>query len=391
MIKTTSANISSSPNFISTKSICNQNKLDEENIQDAKKGEAANCFWCGKPSTVVCPKCNNASFCDEDHLMSFHLYEDKTKNKILAHANTSSNSKLITPSNNINNNKNDGSSSQQPNQHINNNKEINQKHTLMGNHCHESSSSTSSTLTSISETMMCLPYKILHTKEKGRVVVATRDIKPLELIMSDDPFIIGPSRQQQIVCIECLAPVDGKVRCIDCNFPLCRPDCAIKSSTQWHKSLECSYLKSINYRATTSLTDKIKIDTSTLLTDIPYILVELASIAPLRLLLKGVAGEKCTREMFENKPLYDFCSPKQNTVRICAFESDMLSVIWDSMKIKELVTDIDHVQTAIGQLFNNAKSLEKQGNNGSGKYTKIELYFRTNVHHGPNMYELIIH
>jgi len=103
-----------------------------------------------------------------------------------------------------------------------------------------------------------------------------------------------------------------------------------------------------------------------LLTDIPYILVELASIAPLRLLLKGVAGEKCTREKFENKPLYDFCSPKQNTVRICAFESDMLSVIWDSMKINKLVTDIDTVQTTIGQLFNNAKSLEKQGHNGSG-------------------------
>merc|ERR1719189_2324451 len=155
MMKTTSANISSSPNFISNKSTCHQDKLDEETIQDAKKDEAANCFWCGKPSTVVCPKCNFSLFCDEDHLMSFHLYEDKTKNKILAHANSSSNSKLIAPSNNINNNKDVGSSSQQSNQHINNNKEIKQRNTLKGNQNHESSSSTLSTLTSISETMTC--------------------------------------------------------------------------------------------------------------------------------------------------------------------------------------------------------------------------------------------
>merc|ERR1711963_35027 len=58
---------------------------------------------------------------------------------------------------------------------------------------------------------ICLPYKIVFTKEKGRVVVATRDVKPLELIISDEPFIIGPSRQQQLVCVECLLPVDGKV------------------------------------------------------------------------------------------------------------------------------------------------------------------------------------
>ena len=124
---------------------------------------------------------------------------------------------------------------------------------------------------------------------------------------------------------------------------------------------------------TDSLTDKIKVDASTLLTDIPFMLVELASIAPLRLLLKGIQGEQCTREKFENKPLYDFCSPNQNTTRICSFESDMLTVIWDGMKMKDLIKDIDTVRTSIGQLFNNAKSLEKQGHNSSGLYGRYAM------------------
>jgi hypothetical protein len=220
---------------------------------------------------------------------------------------------------------------------------------------------------------MCLPYKILFTKEKGRIVVATRDIKPLELIMSDEPFVIGPSRQQQIVCVECLLPVDGSIRCQDCNFPLCQPECALKSSTQWHKSLECPYLQSIDFHATDSLTDKIKVAASTLVTDIPFLLVELASIAPLRLLLKGMKGETSTREKFANKPLYDYCSPKQSTVRICAFESDMFCVMWDGMKMKDLIKDMDTVRTTIGQLFNNAKSLEKQGHNSSGLYGRYAM------------------
>merc|ERR1719510_1728038 len=129
----------------------------------------------------------------------------------------------------------------------------------------------------------------------------------------------------------------------------------------------------MDFRATDSLTDKVKLDASVLLTDITFILVELASIAPLRLLLKGVKGEISTREKLANKPLYDYCSPTQSTVRICAFESDMLSVIWDGMKMKDYLKDIDIVRTAIGQLFNNAKSLEKQGHNSSGLYGRYAM------------------
>ena len=326
--------------------------LEETQPNDKDVG----CFWCGKPSMVTCQKCNEASYCSKEHLEKFHLYQDNTTNKIIKHV---SSSKTTTSSNN-----NEEDSSQSCN--TNKNKGI-QKSTLNGYHI------SSSSLSSPSRPQMCLPYKISFTNEKGRIVVATRDIKPLELIMSDEPFVIGPSRQQQIVCVECLVPVDGNIRCKDCNFPLCHPECALKSTTQWHKSLECPYLKSIDFHATDSLTDKVKVDASSLLTDIPFILVELASIAPMRLLLKGIKGETSTREKFANKPLYDYCSPKQSTVRISAFESDMLCVIWDGMKMKDCIKDVDTVRTTIGQLFNNAKSLEKQGHNSSGLYGRYAM------------------
>ena len=348
MIKTapnisTSSNDQSSCTHEPSNLLCSGQKYDENDY---------GCFWCGRPSTVTCQKCAEASFCSQEHLEDFHLYQEKTTNKILRHA--------ASPKTAPNSNNNENTLAQSCN-----NDKINAIPKINGNQ-----NSSSSPLL---KPMICLPYKIEFTKEKGRVVVATRDIKPLELIMSDEPFIIGPSRQQQLVCVECLLPVDGKVRCLDCHFPLCKTDCATKSSSQWHKSLECPYLMSVNYRASDSLTDKIKLESSTLLTDIPFLLVELATIAPLRLLLRGLKGDKCTREKFENKPLYDFCSPVQNTVRICTFESDMVSVMWNGMKMKECIDDVDTIRKSIGQLFNNAKSLEKQGHQSSGLYGRYAM------------------
>ena len=57
---------------------------------------------------------------------------------------------------------------------------------------------------------------------RGRCVVAVRDIEPLELVLTDWPVVVGPSRQTQLTCVECLKLVDGSVRCKQCNFPICR-------------------------------------------------------------------------------------------------------------------------------------------------------------------------
>ncbi len=125
-------------------------------------------------------------------------------------------------------------------------------------------------------TGVCLPFRIRISEDKGRYAEATRDIKPTELIVRDKPLVVGPSRQQQVVCVECLVPVDGSIRCPDCGFPLCKPDCA--DTTLWHKSLECPVLKNAGFRAAASRVQK----TTSSKTEVPTLLVELASVTPFR-------------------------------------------------------------------------------------------------------------
>ena len=212
----------------------------------------------------------------------------------------------------------------------------------------------------------CSPFKIVTTPEKGRCVIATRDIQPMELIISDTPVVVGPSRQRLLVCVECLQVVDGSVRCADCGLPLCSQDCAKTSSRQWHLGYECSYLRSIGFRASQAdLSDA---------EEIPQLLSQMASIIPLRLIIRGVKGIECSRD-FTTKPLYDFCSAQTlaTTPKNAAFESSMTQTLWNEMKVGNLINDKTIVSTVISQLFNNAKSLEKAGNDSSGLYAQYAL------------------
>ena len=59
---------------------------------------------------------------------------------------------------------------------------------------------------------LCLPFKVVNSDRFGRHFVATRDIKPLELILVDPPGVVGPSTKTKPVCIVCLCPSIGKYR-----------------------------------------------------------------------------------------------------------------------------------------------------------------------------------
>ena len=69
-------------------------------------------------------------------------------------------------------------------------------------------------------------------------MVATRDIKAMEIILEEDkPAVSGPMYESRPVCLECLGPVDGSVTCDKCSLPLCgeackdgpnhRPECGV--------------------------------------------------------------------------------------------------------------------------------------------------------------------
>ena len=43
-------------------------------------------------------------------------------------------------------------------------------------------------------------------------MVATRDIEPLELILTEDPAVVGPYSKTSVGCLQCFKKVDGKYR-----------------------------------------------------------------------------------------------------------------------------------------------------------------------------------
>ena len=54
-----------------------------------------------------------------------------------------------------------------------------------------------------------------------RYMIATRDIEPLELILKEDPAVVGPYSKSGSGCLHCLKKVDGSYLCSGCQFPMC--------------------------------------------------------------------------------------------------------------------------------------------------------------------------
>ena len=78
----------------------------------------------------------------------------------------------------------------------------------------------------------CYPFRVGYTPLVGRHVVASRDIKALEVIVRDSPAVVAPhSRPVCLVCIRDLRP-DRTEACPRCRFPLCDEKCA-RDHSQW--------------------------------------------------------------------------------------------------------------------------------------------------------------
>ena len=48
--------------------------------------------------------------------------------------------------------------------------------------------------------------------EMGRYIVATRDLKPGELILTESPLVIGPMAVTVPICLGCYKNIDGKIK-----------------------------------------------------------------------------------------------------------------------------------------------------------------------------------
>ena len=95
-------------------------------------------------------------------------------------------------------------------------------------------------------------------KEFGRFFVATRDISPLELVLIDQPAVVGPATKTKPICLECLKgplSLSTSIRCEGCHFPMCQ-NCHVKlskNSRRLHTERECIILAKCNWSKVSSI------------------------------------------------------------------------------------------------------------------------------------------
>ena len=66
-------------------------------------------------------------------------------------------------------------------------------------------------------------WEVSEDPNIGRILVATRDISPWEMVIEDTALVAGP--KIAAVCLGCLTKVEGDIVCSKCEWPLCSPEC----------------------------------------------------------------------------------------------------------------------------------------------------------------------
>jgi len=69
----------------------------------------------------------------------------------------------------------------------------------------------------------CQPWKVAKLPVVGRVLIASRDIRPWEAVLTDTAMVQAPDDSP--VCVGCLGAVSGDAVCARCKWPVCGVQC----------------------------------------------------------------------------------------------------------------------------------------------------------------------
>nr|XP_036219352.1 SET domain-containing protein SmydA-8 isoform X1 [Bactrocera oleae] len=97
-----------------------------------------------------------------------------------------------------------------------------------------------------------LPYRIEKSTVLGRYLVANRDLKAGELLITEEALAIGPCVSADAVCLGCYMPVElqsAQYRCSSCKWPMCAPQCRGLHQPTGHTEQECELLRTHNLGA----------------------------------------------------------------------------------------------------------------------------------------------
>ena len=87
-------------------------------------------------------------------------------------------------------------------------------------------------------------FQVVQHPDKGQCLVATRQIKPLEIILSEKPTILGPyTRPAKHQCLECFKLINEDQKCSKCLYPVCDLKC---QDGNWHL-IECQIFQSVGH------------------------------------------------------------------------------------------------------------------------------------------------
>ncbi|CAH0564026.1 unnamed protein product [Brassicogethes aeneus] len=78
---------------------------------------------------------------------------------------------------------------------------------------------------------LCRPFEVQENKDIGKCLVATRDLSPGDVILTEVPLVMGPRphmvEEGPVPCPGCCRLIIGETsgRCEGCDFPVCHPGC----------------------------------------------------------------------------------------------------------------------------------------------------------------------
>ncbi|XP_035788785.1 SET domain-containing protein SmydA-8-like [Anopheles albimanus] len=92
------------------------------------------------------------------------------------------------------------------------------------------------------------PYTVKRSDQVGRYIVASKDLKAGEAIISEvPPLVVGPCAESDPVCLGChrmlFEAESPQIRCNDCQWPICSPACPGLAPDGTHRTLECIPLR----------------------------------------------------------------------------------------------------------------------------------------------------
>ncbi|KPJ18665.1 Protein msta, isoform A [Papilio machaon] len=97
---------------------------------------------------------------------------------------------------------------------------------------------------------MSAKYEVQVSEQLGRYIVAAKDLKAGESILSDKPFVLGPSSDTSLICYNCYLPLMSKfVVCKLCAVaPICPGDGCPQNLVKWHSEFECDFFKTLKLK-----------------------------------------------------------------------------------------------------------------------------------------------